>query len=261
MEACPRGRRAASHPVDRRHDRRRLHRHGSPAQPGEGHPVVQRVPAQGSVEGGGDAHLGARAHRDDAQADARVAAAHADRALHLLRGQGLHQVAQDGRPTSCSASCGARATWSRGTPCSSRFTRRSRRCWRRPIGRFSRRWRSGCRSGSWSRRVGRSTSRTSRSARPTTRRRSRSRRSRGAAREDSKDGPAKGSAGAGERRHLGLAGRGRGGAGRGRGERHRSGVAGRRAGRAQRQWRGGRAQRRQRGRRAGPAPSDVKPND
>ena len=35
-------------------------------------------------------------HRDDAQADARIAAAHADRAVHGVRGQGLHEVAPHG---------------------------------------------------------------------------------------------------------------------------------------------------------------------
>ena len=43
LEACARGRRAAPHPHDRRHDRRRLHRHGPPAQPRQGHAVVQRA--------------------------------------------------------------------------------------------------------------------------------------------------------------------------------------------------------------------------
>ena len=129
LEAAAGGRRAAAPPQHRRHDRRRLHRHGPAAQPREGHARVQRAPAQGPVQGDGHAHLRARPGRDDAQAHARVAAAHADRAVHRLRGQGLHQVAPHGDATSCCASCAGRAIWSRATRCWSRFTPTSRRCW------------------------------------------------------------------------------------------------------------------------------------
>jgi ribonuclease G len=49
------------------------------------------------VQGRGHPHFGAGPGRDDAQADARVAAARPHRAVPALRGQGLHQVPAHGR--------------------------------------------------------------------------------------------------------------------------------------------------------------------
>ena len=94
LEACARGRRAAAHPLHRRHDRRRLHRHGPRVQPRQGHARLQRCTCAATGPRPAVTRISELGLVEMTRKRTRESLLHApDRALRTLRGQGLHQVA------------------------------------------------------------------------------------------------------------------------------------------------------------------------